>query len=86
MVAAITTGSGAPHCPPFTDWPAKGADDLPVYLSHALTQWLRARPQRTPRRVVSVSRHGHTVEPHAWYDLPAFPDLSGQPPRTPEPL
>jgi hypothetical protein len=76
MVAAITTGSDAPTAPPFTDRPAEGADDLPVYLSHALTQWLRARLPRTLRCVVPVSRHGHTVELHAWYALHVFPDLS----------
>src|SRR5262245_6260407 len=58
--------------------------DLPVFLSHALTGWVRQRPPLRMRQVMAVTRDGDTVELHAWYDLHVFPDLSGQQP-TPAP-
>ena len=64
----------------FTDPLASVPDDLAVYLSLALTEWFRQRPQLRMRTVVPVVRDGATVEMHAWYDLHVFPDLSGQRP------
>lgn len=64
--------------------PGKAAtypEDLPVFLSHALTAWFRERPQFRMRCVVPVRRNGDTVELHAWYDLQVFPDRSGQEPE-----
>jgi len=53
-------------------------DDLPVYLSHALTNWFRQRPQLRMRCVLPINKDGDTVELHAWYDLQIFPDLAAQ--------
>ena len=53
-------------------------EDFAVFLSHALTQWFRERPQLRMRCVVPVQRNGDTVELHAWFDLGQFPDLSGK--------
>ncbi len=64
--------------------PGKAAsypEDLPVFLSHALTEWFRERPQFRLRCVLPVCHNGETVELHAWYDLQVFPDLSGQAPK-----
>jgi hypothetical protein len=55
--------------------------DLAVFLSHALTEWFRHRPQLTMSCVVPVARDGNTVELHAWYRLHVFPDVSGQSPQ-----
>jgi hypothetical protein len=56
-------------------------EDFAVYLSHALTQWFRDRPQLRIRCVVPIQRDGDTVELHAWFELGVFPDLSGQQPQ-----
>jgi hypothetical protein len=55
-------------------------EELPVWLSHALTEWFRQRPQLHLRAVVPVVRDGDTVEMHAWYALHVFPDISGHNP------
>jgi hypothetical protein len=65
----------------YPDRTASLPDDFPVYLSHALTQWFRERPQLRMRQVVPIQRNGDTVEFHAWYDLGVFADLSGQQPQ-----
>jgi hypothetical protein len=65
----------------YTDRPSEGADDLPVFLSHALTGWFRERPQLRMRCAVPIQRNGQTVELHAWFDLGVFPDVSGQQPK-----
>jgi hypothetical protein len=64
----------------FTDPLSAVPDELPVWLSHALTEWFRQRPQLRMRCVLAVTRGGDTVELHAWYDLHVFPDVSGQKP------
>jgi hypothetical protein len=51
-------------------------DDLPFYLSHALTGWFRHHPHMGMRLVVPVVKDGETVELHAWYDQSQFPDTS----------
>jgi hypothetical protein len=59
-------------------------EDLPVYLSQTLTEWLRQRPQLRLRCVTPINRDGNTVELHAWYEvhvLPATP-LGPQPEET----
>jgi len=53
----------------------------PAYLSLALTQFFRERPQLRMRCVVPIQRNGDTVELHAWLDLCIFPDLSGKKPE-----
>jgi hypothetical protein len=65
----------------YPDSTASLPEDLAVYLSHALTQWFRERPQLRMRCVVPIQRDGDTVELHAWFDLGVFPDLSGQQPQ-----
>jgi hypothetical protein len=55
-------------------------DDLPVYLSQALSGWFRQRPQLRMRCVVPVQRDGNTVEPHAWYEARLFPPVQGPQP------
>jgi hypothetical protein len=63
----------------FTD-PGRLSDELPLYLSHALTEWFRQRPQLRVRFAVPVSKDGETVELHAWYDMVLFPDVSAKEP------
>ena len=67
----------------FTDPATEVPRDLAVYLSDALTEWFRQRPQLRLRTVLPVTRDGTTVELHAWYDLGVFPDLAGQQPTQP---
>lgn len=52
-------------------------DDLAVYLSSALADWFRQRPQLRMRFVVPISRDGTTVELHAWYEAHVFPPAQG---------
>ena len=47
--------------------------DLGLYLSLTLTEWFRQRPQLRMRCVVPITREGHTVELHAWFDCHTFP-------------
>ncbi len=56
-------------------------DDLPVFLSQALTDWFRKRPQFYLRCVIPVQRDGDTVELHAWYDAHVFAALQGPKPK-----
>jgi hypothetical protein len=56
--------------------------DLPIFLSHTLTEWFRQRPQYCLRCVVPIQRDGNTVELHAWYDAHVFPPT----PEAPHPL
>jgi hypothetical protein len=51
--------------------------DLPLFLSQALTDWFRARPNLRLRCVMPVDRDGNTVELHAWYDAHLFAPLEG---------
>jgi hypothetical protein len=56
-------------------------DDLPVFLSQALSDWFRQRPHLRMRCVVPIQRDGNTVELHAWYDAHLFPALQGPAPE-----
>jgi len=47
--------------------------DLGVYLSQSLSEWLRQRPQIRLKCVVPISRDGTTVELHAWYEVHLLP-------------
>lgn len=60
-------------------------EDLSLYLSLALTEWFRQRPQLTMVCVVPVVRDGSTIELHGWYTQHVFPDLSSQTPPEPSP-
>lgn len=60
----------------FSDAPA-GSAELPVYLSYAVTQWFRARPQFRLHCILPVIKGGDTVELHAWYEQHLFPEVSG---------
>jgi hypothetical protein len=62
----------------FTDRKHNGHSELPVFLSHSLTQWFRERGALRLSAVVPVCKDGDTVELHAWYLLQIFPDVSGQ--------
>jgi hypothetical protein len=53
------------------------SEKLPVFLSHALTDWFRQHPQYHMRTVVPIQRDGDTVELHAWFDVGVVPDLTG---------
>jgi hypothetical protein len=55
-------------------------EDLPLFLSHALTDWFRNRPQLRMRCVCGVVKDGTTVALHAWYDLHVFPGQAPTPP------
>ncbi|MFM7059136.1 MAG: hypothetical protein ACKO2P_19670 [Planctomycetota bacterium] len=60
--------------------------EVACYLSHALNGWFRERPHLRLRFVLPVTRHGHTVELHAWYEQVWFSDqspLARATPRTP---
>jgi hypothetical protein len=67
----------------FTDDMIAAPENLGQCLSHALTEWLRQRPQFRMRCVVPIVKDGATAELHMWYDLQVFPDLSGAQPTTP---
>ena len=56
-------------------------DDLAVYLSSALADWFRQRPQLRMRCVVPINRDGTTVELHAWYEAHVFPPAQGPRPE-----
>jgi hypothetical protein len=51
-------------------------DDLGAYLSHRLSDWLRQNAHLRLKCVTSINRGRHTVELHAWYEQPLFPDTS----------
>lgn len=59
----------------YMDPQAPRPPDLPIFLSHALTDYFRQRPHLTMRTIQSVTVEGNTVELHAWYDLHVFPGL-----------
>jgi hypothetical protein len=65
----------------FLDDPRRVPDNAAVYLSHALAQWFRERPQLRMRFAVPIDREGNTVELHAWYDAVQFPDVSPLAPK-----
>lgn len=69
----------------FADKVASVPDDLPVFLSQALSEWFRQRPQLRMRCVVPVQRDGNTVELHAWYDAHLFPAFQGPKPEGQQP-
>jgi hypothetical protein len=56
-----------------TDPLANVPPDLGLFLSSALSDWFRARPQLRMRCVVPISRDGNTVELHAWFECHVFP-------------
>ena len=60
----------------FTDPDATVPESFAVYLSDALTEWFRTRPQLRMRTVLGIVKQGNTVELHAWYDLHVFPELA----------
>lgn len=57
-------------------------DDLPVFLSHTLAEWMRQHPQFRLVSVVPICRDGTTVELHGWYECHVFPPS----PLAPKPL
>ena len=65
----------------FSEKVATVPDDLPVFLSQALSDWFRQRPDLRMRCVVPIQRDGDTVELHAWYDAHVFPALQGPMPE-----
>jgi hypothetical protein len=50
--------------------------DFAVFLSSALSDWFRHRPQLRMRNVVPISRDGNTVELRAWFDCHVFPSTA----------
>jgi hypothetical protein len=60
-------------------------DELPVYLSQAVSDWFRQRPHLRMRCAVPIQRDGDTVELHAWYDGHVFPALQGPQPDEQKP-
>ena len=57
-------------------------DELPIYLAHRLSDWLRQHPQFHLLCVVPIVKDGMTVELHGWYEQHLFPDKSGIVPQT----
>ena len=53
-------------------------DDLALFLSHALSEWFRQRPQLTMRCVTPVVRDGYTVELHAGTICTSSPIRAGR--------
>jgi hypothetical protein len=51
-------------------------DDLAVYLSQSLAEWLRLKPHLRLKCVVPIDRDGSTVELHAWYEVHLLPATS----------
>ena len=64
----------------FTDHRGPLPEDFPVFLSQALSEWFRLRPNLRMRCVVPVVRDGDTVELHAWYEAHLFPAFQGPAP------
>ena len=58
-------------------------DDAGPFLSAALTDWFRNRPQLRMRCVVPVTRDGNTTELHAWFDAHVFPPTDFAPAPSP---
>ncbi len=56
-------------------------DDLPAYLSQALSDWFRQRPQFRMQCVVPIQSDGNTVELHAWYEVHVLPTIKGSQPE-----
>jgi hypothetical protein len=56
-----------------------GREDLAVYLSQALAEWFRKRPELRMKCVVPISREGTTVEMHAWYEVHLLPPTTEGP-------
>jgi len=52
-------------------------DDLAVYLSQAVSDWFRQRPQMHLRTVAPIQVNGDTVELHVWYDAHVLPAIQG---------
>lgn len=50
--------------------------NLPFYLAHRLSHWLRENPHLRLLCVVPISKDGNTVELHAWYEQHLFRDIS----------
>jgi hypothetical protein len=69
----------------YTDERASVPEDLAVYLSQTLADWLRQRPQLLLQSVVPVNRGGDTVELHAWYRVHVLPAFQGPAPSEPSP-
>lgn len=59
----------------------EGPEELPLFLSQALTEWFRQRPHLRMRCVVPIAREGATIELHAWYDAHLFPVYQGPQPE-----
>jgi hypothetical protein len=55
---------------------AHTATDLPGFLAHRLSEWLREHPHLRLLCVVPITRDGSTVELQAWYEQHLFPDMS----------
>ncbi|MCI0372393.1 MAG: hypothetical protein L0214_13725 [candidate division NC10 bacterium] len=62
----------------YTDETSPLPKGLATYLSLALTEWFRQRPQLHLRCVVSVARDGNTAELHGWYDVHVLPNTALQ--------
>lgn len=56
------------------------SDELGLFLSTALANWLREHPQVRLRCVVPIQKDGNTVELHGWYDAHVFPPTPSAPP------
>jgi hypothetical protein len=68
----------------YTDKPEPLPEAFPVYLSLALADWFRKRPQFHLRTVVPITKDGTTAELHAWYDIHVLanpPRQQSQPPK-----
>jgi hypothetical protein len=50
--------------------------NLPFYLAHRLSHWLRENAHLRLLCVVPISKDGDTVELHAWYEQHVFRDIS----------
>jgi len=68
----------------FTDKPEPLPEAFPVYLSLALADWFRARPQLHLRTVVPITKDGTTAELHAWFDVHVVAGPPRQATQTPK--
>lgn len=51
-------------------------EDLPLYLAHRLSQWLRGKPHLRLLSVLPIVKDGDTGELQAWYEQHIFTDVS----------
>ena len=48
--------------------PPPAPEQLPLYLSKAVTAWLKQTPSLTVRATLPIVANGNTIAVHVWFD------------------